>query len=250
MSLREKVKNYLNKNPFKGYFRRNRLRPPGAVAEEKFMELCIRCARCIEVCPYESVKRADLFDRLQIGTPYVYADDRACYLCMLCPSVCPTGALDPKLNEPEKVRMGLAYIEQDKCLNYLYVKDENAGGTQGFATICSTCYNVCPYTDEAIIMEQYLLPVITEKCTGCGICVEKCPTEPKSVSIIPAGMGNEDLAGLYYQRSRRNFKKADDGGGYGGDDAIQKKMSIDSAGEKPEFKFDYETTDKIDGWTE
>ena len=250
MSFRESLKAWLNKNPFKGFFKTNRLRPPGAVEENRFMELCIRCARCIEVCPYESIKRADLFDRLQIGTPYIYADDRACYLCMLCPSVCPTGALDPKLSEPEKVRIGTAFIDQKTCYNYQYVRDENAGETQGYAMICSTCYNSCPFTDEAIVMEQFLLPVITDKCTGCGICTEKCPTEPKSINIIPTGMGNEDLAGLHYQRSRKNFQKAGDAGGYTGEDAIKKKMSIDSSDAKPDFKFDYETTDRIDGWTE
>ena len=249
MSFSEKVRNFLNKNPFKGFFRRNRLRPPGAAEESRFVELCIRCGRCIEVCPYESIKRADLFERLQIGTPYIFADERACYLCMLCPSVCPTGALNPLLKEPKKVRMGIAFIEQTTCHNYKYVRDENAGYTEGFAMICSTCYNSCPYTDEAIIMEQYLLPVITDKCTGCGICVEKCPTTPKSISIIPEGMGNEDLAGLHYQHSRKNFKKAGDAGGYNGNDAIMKKMSIDAT-EKPKFEFEYETTDKIDGWTQ
>jgi ferredoxin-type protein NapG len=124
MSFFEFLKNKTKTNPFKGFFKKNRLRPPGAVEEKQFMELCIRCARCIEVCPYESIKRADLYDKLQIGTPYVYVVEKACYLCMKCPPVCPTGALDPKMIYPEKVEMGKAIIHQDICLNYLYYKEE------------------------------------------------------------------------------------------------------------------------------
>ncbi|WP_238320646.1 4Fe-4S dicluster domain-containing protein [Limisalsivibrio acetivorans] len=237
------MRNTLNNNPFKGFFKKNRLRPPGAVEEKRFMELCIRCARCIEVCPYDSVKRADLFEKLQIGTPYIFAEERACYLCMKCPPVCPTGALDPELAEPENVRIGIAVIDQETCLNYLYLKAEKAEEVTGAAMICSTCYNVCPFTDEAIIMKEYILPVITDKCTGCGICVEKCPTEPRSVEIIPTGMGDADRAGIYYQKSRKHFVDPE-----GAEGAVKKKRSIDSTGDKPEFEYDFDVQEGIEGW--
>jgi ferredoxin-type protein NapG len=249
MSIREYFRDIFRNNPFKGYFKINRLRPPGAVEEKRFMELCIRCARCIEVCPYDSIKRADLLERLQIGTPYIFADERACYLCMKCPSICPTGALDNKLFEPEKVKMGVAVIDQSKCLNYLYVKEEEGLINTGKAQICSTCYNVCPLQDKAILMEKYILPVITDKCTGCGICVEKCPTEVKSVNITPEGMGNKDAAGFYYQRSKMTFKKSEDVSQeyLKGDSLLKKKQEIQAI-DKPKFKNNFTPQDKIEGW--
>jgi len=216
--------------------------------EKRFMELCIRCARCIEVCPYDSIKRADLLEKLQIGTPFIYADEKACYLCMKCPPVCPTGALNPALEDPRKVDIGIAVIEQDKCLNYQYYKEEETGIVTGNAQICSTCYNICPFIDEAIVMEKYLLPVITDKCTGCGICVEKCPTSPKAVNIVPTGMENKKAVGYFYEKRKIRQKKGAEKPAYKGDDVIKKKNQIDSYGAKPEFKYDFHIEEKMEDW--
>ena len=146
ITLRDRLKRALSENPFKGFFKINRLRPPGAVEEKRFMELCIRCARCIEVCPYGSIKRADIAEKLQIGTPYIHTVKRACYLCMKCPSVCPTGALKQDLSNPAQVKIGLAVINKKECLNYKYFEEEVTGRVTGKAQICSICYNVCPFT--------------------------------------------------------------------------------------------------------
>ena len=82
-------------------------------------------------------------------------------------------------------------------------KEEETGIVTGKAQICSTCYNVCPFTDEAIVMKEFLLPVITDKCVGCGICVEKCPVSPeKAINVIPKGMEDMENAGFYYRKSK------------------------------------------------
>ncbi len=250
MSLLEKLRKFFNKNPFKGYFKLNRLRPPGAVEEKTFMSLCIRCARCIEVCPYKAVKRADMLERLQVGTPYIFPGQKACYLCMRCPPVCPTNALDTKLTEMEKVAIGRAVVDEKKCLNYRFADDEAKGGTDGNARICNTCYNVCPFTDEAILLKQVILPVVTDKCVGCGICVERCPTSPKAISVIPTGMADTARAGYHYQRSRliyeKSKKKAD--GFYKGNELIKKKKNIRSKDAKPDFKYDFEIQETLEDW--
>lgn len=243
----------LNSNPFKNYFKADRLRPPGAVDEEQFMELCIRCARCIEVCPYDSIRRADLYEKLQIGTPYIFADKKACYLCMRCMKVCPTGALDPKLKEPEKVRMGLAVINQKTCLNFLYYKDEMGGvSLSGMAQLCSTCYNACPLQDKAILLEKSILPVITDKCTGCGICAEKCPTSPKSVVIYPEGMPVKENAGFYGRKTRvqAGHSSPQNEGVLKGDELLKQKQMIDGSGEKPKFHYNMKTYENKDEWQE
>jgi len=245
----EMFENLLNSNPFKNYFKKNRLRPPGAVDEETFMELCIRCARCIEVCPYDSIHRADLYEKLQIGTPYIFAEHKACYLCMRCMAVCPTGALNPKLKEPKDVRMGVALINQKTCLNYLYYKDEEQGVSQsGTAQLCSTCYNACPFKDSAIKLEKFILPVITEKCTGCGICLEKCPTAPKSITIYPAGMPVPEEAGFYSRKSKVQSEAPKHEGVLKGDELLDEKQKIDGSDAKPDFKYNMELYENADEW--
>lgn len=250
---KKKLQKFFNTNPFKGFFKKNRLRPPGAVEESKFMELCIRCARCIEVCPYDSIKRADIFERLQIGTPYIFAEEKGCYLCMKCPSVCPTGALDNNLKEPEKVEMGIAVINQETCLNFKYYLDEKAGITEE-GLLCSFCYDVCPLRDKAIVMEHFILPVITDECVGCGVCTEKCPTTPKSVNIIPKGMEQKELAGFYYRKLRINAQKKSskikEKYENKTESEVKKKENISSFGVKPEFKNNFEPMDTIDEWEE
>lgn len=250
MGFLEQLRETLNTNPFKGFFREGRVRPPGAVSEKQFMELCIRCARCIEVCPYESIKRADLLEKLQIGTPYIYTEERACYLCMKCPPVCPTGALDPTLSEPEKVRIGIARVNEKTCLNYLFIKDETGGNTNGYAMICSTCYNVCPLQDTAIVMKDYILPVPTEDCVGCGICVEKCPVEPKAITIIPTGMGETERAGIHYRRSRHAFENAQKPKGViHGDELLQVKERLTTRKTEKDFSYEgIEVHEGLDGW--
>lgn len=247
----ERLGKLLNTNPFKNFFKLNRLRPPGAVGEEMFMELCIRCARCIEVCPYDSIHRADLYEKLQIGTPYVFADKRACYLCMKCPSVCPTGALNPKLIEPEKVRMGIAVIDQETCLNYKYFRDEEKGvSDDGLAQLCNTCNNVCPFTDEAIFLDKFILPVVTDKCTGCGICVEKCPTTPKSINIYPVGMGVKAEAGFYNRKMKLHGETESKEGTLHGQELLNEKQKISSFGAKPDFEYNVELDEDKDEWQE
>lgn len=250
MSFVEALRRRLNQNPFKGFFRLNRLRPPGAAKEERFMELCIRCARCIEICPFDSIRRADIYASLQIGTPYIYAEDKACYLCMKCPPVCPTGALDTGLENPAEVAIGRAVINQDLCLNYLYVKEEESGQISGMATICNTCYNACPLRDKAIVMEKFLLPVITEQCVGCGICVEKCPTQPqRAINIVPTGMIDEKNAGYYYRRTRvRQSRPGGEDSVSSGEELLDRKEQISTFGKAPQFKSDFSTDGSMEGW--
>ncbi len=157
----------------------NRLRPPGAVSEEIFTGKCIRCGRCIEVCPYRSIIQLDARVGIHAGTPLIRAEDVPCYLCMKCVEVCPTGTL--RRIRQEDTRMGLAVVDRHRCITW---REE---------ALCRTCYNVCPFKEKAIRLDE-LRPVIDEKyCTGCGLCTHGCPisTEDgrKAVNIEPLYSG-------------------------------------------------------------
>ena len=153
----------------------NRLRPPGAIGEEIFAARCIRCGRCVEVCPYRSINMLDIRAGMHAGTPLVAVEKIPCYLCMKCVAVCPTGSLQPILQQD--TRMGLAVINHFHCVAWL--------GT----ILCRTCYDKCPYAEKAIRLDQLRPVVDASACTGCGICTNACPVSVsgnlKAVNVQP-----------------------------------------------------------------
>lgn len=152
------------------------LRPPGARDERHFQSSCIRCNKCLVICPYRSIRTGTLFDGFtNMGTPIIDPRKTPCYLCMKCPPVCPSGALDTTLTEKKNVRMGVAVIDKKTCYAW-----------QG--TLCRSCYEICPLFDEAISMDAELRPVINEKkCVGCGMCENVCPVDPAAIIVKPKG---------------------------------------------------------------
>ena len=148
------------------------LRPPGALPEQKFQATCIRCGKCVQACPYGSIRMATLLDGLAaMGSPIIQPRRTPCYLCLKCPPVCPSGALNRNLRKKEETRMGLAEINRDSCLAWQ-------------STLCRSCYDECPIFSEAIRMDDQLRPVINQdKCVGCGICENVCPVGPEAIKV-------------------------------------------------------------------
>ena len=155
---------------------RNPVRPPGASSEKDFLSKCIRCGKCLQACPYKSIRLAGFFDGLSVmGSPVIRPRETPCYLCMKCPPVCPSGALNRRLTRKNDVRMGTAVIDKRECLAW---QD----------TLCRSCYQSCPIFDEAITMDDSLRPVINEKkCVGCGICENVCPVDPAAIVVKARG---------------------------------------------------------------
>jgi len=60
---------------------------------------------------------------------------------------------------------------------------------------CQICLDECPIKDEIPIKfiskidkgsgKQYIWPLVTKTCVGCGVCEEKCPTPVASITITP-----------------------------------------------------------------
>lgn len=240
-------------NPFIDNHAENRLRPPGAVEEKQFMALCIRCNRCLEVCPYGAIKRSGFSPTM--GTPYVLPELKACYLCMACSRLCPTGALDSHVQTPEKAGMGKARIDKSMCYSHLFLDHDvlPEGSGNKIAALCNTCFNVCPLQDKAITLRDNLFPEVLDGCVGCGICVERCPTRPRrAINIVPTGMGRVDEAGFFFRKARRHYESASEketsGKVFKGDLLLEKKSRIHGPKEQPEFEFPYKTPKTIEGW--
>src|SRR5256885_11042445 len=87
------------------------LRPPGAVAEELFLDRCTRCGDCLPACPYGSIKKD-----VATGYPIIFANESPCYLCedFPCIAACETEALLP-VGDRAEVRMGVAVVSRAAC---------------------------------------------------------------------------------------------------------------------------------------
>lgn len=204
-----------------------RLRPPGAVDEETFLGLCIKCGQCLQVCPYHSIELADMTKGHGVGTPYIEARERACYLCSALPCVlaCPSGALDHKTEKPEDVKMGIAVLEfPERCIGItqkpvpreqidrIYshphtreLEEEILKKLEKFeGQECTVCADMCPLPDPLSAIEMVddenggKRPLIKSGCVGCGACEELCPASEAAIVVKPRLTYEE-----YYNEGKR-----------------------------------------------
>lgn len=152
------------------------LRPPGAVSERQFLQLCTRCDKCVHACPKDAIKKAPKsFGMLVLGTPYIDPLKKPCVMCddLPCISACPEAALLP-VPSPADVKMGYAILDQAKCMAY------------GSDSFCQQCVLDCPI--PGAITQVQSRPVIHKNiCTGCGVCLKSCNTVnvPVAIKIKP-----------------------------------------------------------------
>jgi polyferredoxin len=176
------------------------IRPPGSVAEAEFLERCIKCDQCINVCPTNVLQPATLDEGgiEAVWTPVLNFNIAHCQLkCTLCSEVCPTGAIrrisvaeklgEGAYAEPGPVRLGTAFIDTSRCLPWAN------------QIPCVVCEEVCPVAPKAIqaydeevknvfgklvvLNKPFVVP---DLCIGCGICQAECPVLDQPAVYITA----------------------------------------------------------------
>jgi ferredoxin len=163
------------------------VRPPGAVSEDRFPSLCLRCGECMRVCLTNGLQPTLFEAGLEaMWTPRLVSRIGYCeYSCTLCGQVCPTGAI-ANLDKVTKrtVCIGTAVIIKDRCIPF--VKPEQ----------CMVCEEHCPTPEKAIVFDDVMVQgpegplvikrprVVEDLCIGCGICENKCPLESEAAIII------------------------------------------------------------------
>jgi len=187
-----------------------RLRPPGALPENQFLASCIKCGQCVQVCPVQAIRLADIIDGVGHGTPYLDARTQACdFSCdvLQCILACPTGSLSHTISRKEEVRMGRARVVRPQaCLAAQGLgfkgraRGENFQGLLRYAEIdrwqpllvtrhpydlplCDLCVRHCPIEHAISLAGPYHPPVIHTACVGCGTCEMMCPVEPTVIVI-------------------------------------------------------------------
>ncbi len=155
------------------------IRPPGALAEQDFINTCVRCGQCMKVCPTNGLHPM-LFEYGPdaVFTPQLIPRLGYCEKnCNQCSAVCPSGALKlVPIPKKETTVIGTAYIIRDLCIPWSESKD------------CLVCEEMCPTKTKSIIFREESLVnksgqrvrvklpyVLEDVCIGCGACENKCP---------------------------------------------------------------------------
>jgi ferredoxin-type protein NapF len=119
-----------------------------------FDKFCPECEEksCGKVCEEEIIK----FD--ENGLPFLDFESSGCTFCKECALACPNEIFDTDL--PFKIN-AFAIIQTALCI-----------GWKG--TMCFACKDVCE--PEAIDFFGLYRPTVNQNCSGCGMCVNLCPT--------------------------------------------------------------------------
>ncbi len=177
----------------------HRLRPPGALDERDFLASCIKCGQCVQVCPVEALKPADLSDGFGVGVPYMNPREQACdFACDVgqCILACPTGALTyhkpeffpvrpgaalaappvllAKAHDPEptmefRERMGLAYLARpDACLSVL---------NKGVKGVAREGFDALKRYTEVDRWKPVHVKDHPYEMDRCDLCARECPID-------------------------------------------------------------------------
>ena len=131
------------------------VRPPYFNNLDSFYKECIECdGICSTLCEENIIIIGE--DK----TPYIDFKFGGCTYCDECAKGCPKDVLS--LEDKKNINVGIE-INMLECLSW-----NN--------TMCFSCKDPC--LDDAIIFTAMFKPFIDEnKCTSCGFCISRCPSE-------------------------------------------------------------------------
>ncbi|OOZ40045.1 ferredoxin-type protein NapF [Solemya elarraichensis gill symbiont] len=150
-------------------------RPPWAIDDAQFAELCSRCSDCLSACKEQIIEKG------RGGFPQINFQQGECIFCGDCVEQCQTGALQKNRFEADKAPWMLKVQVSEKCLNFTGVD-------------CRSCGDRC--VERAIRFRPQVggkqkLQLDYELCTGCGACVAPCPVQAINLISVSESRSTE-----------------------------------------------------------
>jgi ferredoxin-type protein NapF len=149
------------------------VRPPYGLNESLFQSECVTCESkaCVASCDEEIIFIQEN------GTPSLTFSKSGCTFCEDCASACEANVLS------------LDNVHTSQQLNATFrISTEGCVAHNG--VICFSCKEPC--IDDAILFNGMFNPVIDmDRCTGCGFCVGRCPTNAIEHMPVPLKMLEE-----------------------------------------------------------
>jgi len=135
------------------------VRPPYGLSESLFQSKCPECESqsCVASCEEGIILiRAD-------KTPMLNFSKTGCTFCDACAEACEANVLSLENSATSEKINARFRISTEGCVAH-------------HGVICFSCKEPC--IDDAILFNGMFNPVIDdEKCTGCGFCLGRCPTQ-------------------------------------------------------------------------
>ncbi|MCB4743685.1 MAG: ferredoxin-type protein NapF [Sulfurovum sp.] len=135
------------------------VRPPYGNTESLFQKECPTCESnsCVASCDEKIIFIAD------DNTPRLTFKQNGCTFCDACAQACELGVLSLENKETAMQLNAIFRISLNTCVAH-------------HGVICHTCKEPC--IDDAILFNGLFNPIIdNEKCTACGFCLSRCPTQ-------------------------------------------------------------------------
>ena len=142
------------------------MRPPYGSSESLFQSECPGCESkaCVASCDEKIIFIAE------DGTPTLTFKQNGCTFCDACAEVCEADVLSLKNEEAASWLNAVFRISTEACVAH-------------HGVICHSCKEPC--IDDAILFNGMFNPVIDDdKCTACGFCLSRCPTQAISYEVF------------------------------------------------------------------
>ncbi|MFQ3578812.1 MAG: RnfABCDGE type electron transport complex subunit B [Bacteroidales bacterium] len=137
---------------------------------------CLSFGDCVSACTFDAIYMNET-----TGLPVVITEK--CTSCGACVKACPKNLIELRKTNKKDMKIYVACMSKDK--------GAVAKKACGVACIgCGKCQKVCPH--DAIVLENNLAYIDSEKCKLCRKCVTECPTNSIIETNFPVKKPKED----------------------------------------------------------